>query len=462
MRLRRKKEIRERKQGAIGGGGGEELARLPTGLRKLDRFFSSFDPPPSPFSLSPLTNPPLQSKLPQPTLSFQERADGKNVGGWHWQERDVLPWAQQRLQELLGGAEVVSSSSSASSTSTSSSFETGPKVETSGEAVVNSRKGKLIPAYELTLKGTWREAGKGEKSENNNNNNNKGDWEIYLADENQGEDPDVRTSVAPGAGEGAEEAARAFREAAKVGLVPRLRDFVKELAAGGGGGGGGGGWGVGSDGAEAGNGKAAPAAAAAAAAKSEPAAAAKGAAPAAPAAAAAAPKPAAAAAATAAAPSSTTSSSKDAATSTLKLTEKFYCRPSDLFEALTDPRKVMAFTQAPAEIEGPPFKAGNRYSLFAGAVEASFAEGTDAGAHRIELDWRFKEVSCLFFLRERKKERKSARERSGEKRKERALTFPSLPSPNHHTKQKNKNSGPTPPCPASPSACASPPRGSPS
>lgn len=285
----------------------------------------------------------------------------------------MLPWAQQRLQELLGGAEVTSSSSS-------TSFQTGPKVETSGEAVVNSRKGKLIPAYELTLKGTWKDK--------NNNETNKGDWEIYLADENQGDDPDVKTSVAPGAGEAAEEAARAFREAAKARLVPRLRDFVKELAAGGGGGG--------SGGASAG-----PAAAAAAEeggknGKAAPA-------PAAPApAAAAAPKPAAAAAAAAApAPPASTSSSKGAtsATTTLKLTEKFYCRPSDLFEALTDARKIMAFTQAPAEVEGPPFKAGNKYSLFAGAVEAKFAEGTDAGAHRIELDWRFKEVrrSSFFF-----------------------------------------------------------------
>ena len=33
-----------------------------------------------------------------------ERADGTNVNAWHWQERDVLPWAKRRLQELLGKA----------------------------------------------------------------------------------------------------------------------------------------------------------------------------------------------------------------------------------------------------------------------------------------------------------------------------------------------------------------------
>ena len=24
------------------------------------------------------------------------------VNSWHWQEKDILPWAKQRLQELLG------------------------------------------------------------------------------------------------------------------------------------------------------------------------------------------------------------------------------------------------------------------------------------------------------------------------------------------------------------------------
>lgn len=288
----------------------------------------------------------------------------------------MLPWAQQRLRELLGGVEVPSSTSTStpSASSSASSFVTGANVETSGEAIVNSRKGKLIPAYELTLKGTWKESEAG--------NSRGGDWEIYLADENQGEDPDVKATVPPqaaGAGEAAEDAARAFRDAAKAYFAPKLRDFVKELAAGGGG----------SEGASA---SAAAAAAeekaAAPAAKSEPAAE-KKAVPAAPAAPAAPPPP---------KPAAAPSSRDAAATTTLKLTEKFYCRPSDLFEALTDRRKVMAFTQAPAEIDGPPFEPGSKYSIFAGAVDARFAEGTDPEKHRIELEWRFKEVKHEDFL----------------------------------------------------------------
>ena len=28
--------------------------------------------------------------------------DVLQVNSWHWQEKDILPWAKQRLQELLG------------------------------------------------------------------------------------------------------------------------------------------------------------------------------------------------------------------------------------------------------------------------------------------------------------------------------------------------------------------------
>jgi hypothetical protein len=34
-------------------------------------------------------------------------------------------------------------------------LRTGPSVEVTGEAITNNRKGKLIPSYELALKGTW-------------------------------------------------------------------------------------------------------------------------------------------------------------------------------------------------------------------------------------------------------------------------------------------------------------------
>lgn len=35
------------------------------------------------------------------------------------------------------------------------SLKTGPDVEVSGDAIINNRKKKLIPSYELEIKGSW-------------------------------------------------------------------------------------------------------------------------------------------------------------------------------------------------------------------------------------------------------------------------------------------------------------------
>ena len=31
----------------------------------------------------------------------EERADGANVGGWHWQEKDAFGWSRERFNDLL-------------------------------------------------------------------------------------------------------------------------------------------------------------------------------------------------------------------------------------------------------------------------------------------------------------------------------------------------------------------------
>ena len=36
-----------------------------------------------------------------PRWVVQNRDDGKNVGGWHWEERNVMAWSRQQLEELL-------------------------------------------------------------------------------------------------------------------------------------------------------------------------------------------------------------------------------------------------------------------------------------------------------------------------------------------------------------------------
>eukprot|EP00899_Mesostigma_viride_P015898 jgi/Mesvir1/24309/Mv10997-RA.1 len=39
-----------------------------------------------------------------PRWLVQERSDGKNINGWHWEERDLTPWAKKRIGELIESA----------------------------------------------------------------------------------------------------------------------------------------------------------------------------------------------------------------------------------------------------------------------------------------------------------------------------------------------------------------------
>jgi activator of HSP90 ATPase len=259
------------------------------------------------------------------------------VGGWHWTERDVLPWATARLAGLLGGVDLPGG------------FVTDKDVKVSGDATVNLRKGKLIPAYELSVSGSWKATG-GESGVVS------GTWALpYIADENGDEVPELTAALPPDAPPGADAARVAFLAAAKAGLATRVAPFVKEMAAGGpaagegevknGGGGGG-----------------APAKAAAAGGGGGGGA--KAAAPAQP------PPP-------AADPSSSS-------TSTITRTERFYARRSDIWSALTDERRLAAATGAPAAVELRP---GGAFNLYAGAVQAKVVE-VDPPA-RLLLDWRF-------------------------------------------------------------------------
>eukprot|EP00891_Asterochloris_glomerata_P004208 jgi/Astpho2/4208/fgenesh1_pm.00064_%23_11_t len=122
-----------------------------------------------------------------PRWLVQERADGTNVHGWHWEERDVMPWAQSRLKELLGSLPLSDGAGNMHiSTTGVDSVE--------GFVLINRRKQKLIPTYELHVKGSW----KGEVKDGSGESigSASGSWELpYVADENADEDPELR--VAP-------------------------------------------------------------------------------------------------------------------------------------------------------------------------------------------------------------------------------------------------------------------------
>lgn len=77
-----------------------------------------------------------------PRWLVQERADGANVNNWHWTELDCSAWAKDRLTSLLKTID---------ETKDDCAFKITVESVT-GEASVNTRKGKVLFFYELEAK----------------------------------------------------------------------------------------------------------------------------------------------------------------------------------------------------------------------------------------------------------------------------------------------------------------------
>ena len=261
-----------------------------------------------------------------------EREDGTNVKGWHWVEKDAMEWTRARLGELLCGQTLASADGV--------TVRTAPSLlSCTGEAYVNRRKGKIIPGFELAVKVAWEGEAAGTSA--------KGIVDVpYIGDENAGDD-DLEVKVTA---EGDGEADRACKAAALKHGVKLVRAavaiWVKEMAAGGPGG-------AGPATAEAGAGGAAAPAAAAKPAAAPP------------------PKP--------------KREEGPGDTHTIRLEEKFFCRPSDIFEALTVAGRVRAFTQSDCEVSPAP---GAPISLFGGNIHGSNEE-VEPG-RRLVQRWRFR------------------------------------------------------------------------
>ncbi|KAI8474912.1 MAG: activator of Hsp90 ATPase [Monoraphidium minutum] len=88
-----------------------------------------------------------------PRWLVQNREDGKNVGGWHWEERNVMAWAKQQLEELL--------------TAIPPAAAGGLRIERlkscGGEASITTRKGgKKLAIWDLTFSVEWSATPEGE------------------------------------------------------------------------------------------------------------------------------------------------------------------------------------------------------------------------------------------------------------------------------------------------------------
>ena len=165
-----------------------------------------------------------------------DRQDGTNVNQWHWQETDVLLWCQHKVnKEVLCPANNIKlrehfSSSSSSARSNSDQFIVElMEAKTTGEAYINTRKGKLIAGYELKVVLPFKAKRKKDEVMC------EGTMEFpYVGDENADEDVEMEVRVATGTERALGDAAK--QEILRVHrpkLVEEMNAFVEVLSKGG-------------------------------------------------------------------------------------------------------------------------------------------------------------------------------------------------------------------------------------
>ncbi|XP_055386833.1 activator of 90 kDa heat shock protein ATPase homolog 1 [Condylostylus longicornis] len=80
-----------------------------------------------------------------PRWIVEERPDATNVNNWHWTEKNATPWSKDRLKSLFTNYKIAESN-----------CEVTIEVDTcNGEATANNRKGKLIFFYEWNIVLLW-------------------------------------------------------------------------------------------------------------------------------------------------------------------------------------------------------------------------------------------------------------------------------------------------------------------
>lgn len=152
-----------------------------------------------------------------------ERNDGRNVGSWHWEERNATQWSRERLHELFENKQLVQ-------TDSLSVVCTGVSSLT-GDAYINQRKGKLIPGYEVELKLGYSAFVPNDQS----NEPSTGTIHFpYIADENEDEDPEVKVLLPAGGGNDTAKAAKhAIQKDALKDLISTVKQWEREMHAGG-------------------------------------------------------------------------------------------------------------------------------------------------------------------------------------------------------------------------------------
>ncbi|GAX73098.1 hypothetical protein CEUSTIGMA_g551.t1 [Chlamydomonas eustigma] len=267
---------------------------------------------------------------------------GTNVNNWHWKEYDAFDWSVERLKSLLDGVTLVESPVLTLKVTA---------VNVKGEAIINNRKNKLIPAYELNLDLLWKGTvldGSGAVVAAPT-----GSIKLpYLSDENYDEDPEIKFSSET-EDSASQRMKEAFQSQGKKVVTKAVAGFITELRAGG-------------PVLDATKEREAPPAPS----KQEVAA-----------------KPKLSSAKKEEVKPKLQASNGGSRTEggkSLLLTEKYYARPSDIFECFVVEGKMRAYTQSNIKLDPRP---GGQFSWFNGSVVGEFLElDTDK---KLVMKWKF-------------------------------------------------------------------------
>eukprot|EP00177_Eucheuma_denticulatum_P007355 GFKZ01013379.1.p1 GENE.GFKZ01013379.1~~GFKZ01013379.1.p1 ORF type:complete len:338 (-),score=54.69 GFKZ01013379.1:924-1937(-) len=151
-----------------------------------------------------------------PRWVVREREDGRNVNGWHWEDKDVSGWAQDRIKQLLAGG------SCSAETADGRTKVCVDKVESvDGDATLYNRKGVLKVLYDLKVSGKWM------TDEEDEEDRTYGEFKFELFDE----EPEI-TATMDGKSKGVHECKRVFVNKVAPVIQQRCRVFIKEMHAG--------------------------------------------------------------------------------------------------------------------------------------------------------------------------------------------------------------------------------------
>lgn len=149
-----------------------------------------------------------------PRWVVRERDDGRNVNGWHWEDKDVTGWAKERLKQLIATDTCAVAHAQAR-------VAVDSVTSVDGDATLYNRKGVLKVLYDLKVVGKWTTL------QSDKSDRTFGEFKFELFDE----DPEISVTL-----DSKSRGVAAFKNAFVSDVVPLIRKqcvvFISEMHAG--------------------------------------------------------------------------------------------------------------------------------------------------------------------------------------------------------------------------------------